>query len=289
MKYSLLLISVFSFAVISAQKIYPEKLAGKLEFEFADSWAGSKNKTELLVDTFQISSQVTLGEYKVFLAAMKKDSGEACYISNLPDSSIMNEKDYTDYVNTKKYDDYSAVGVSWANAMNYCKWKTIKENKDSIQFFYRVPVFPEWKLAYKNLSDSKKTDFKIELYSDMLMNSYDESSYSNLGKELYFLYYYLTEKEDSKVIKRKRVAGSNWFYKSENSYSHRSNYIYSDEGYKYVSFRIVKISLKKLPAGKTEAERKKNAIEMSWRNPGFGTWYFNDGGVLKWWGLSVKK
>lgn len=91
-------------------------------------------KKAQIVEEFEISEQVTFKEYKEYLAAIKKDSSEKFYWSQLPDTNISTDKKvYTEYITSKEYDDYPVLGISWDNAMNYCKWKTIKDNdSDSI-------------------------------------------------------------------------------------------------------------------------------------------------------------
>jgi len=94
---------------------------------------------------FEISSFVTFGEYKSYLLTVRKDSSFQYYSKLLPDSTMLPSKAYKKYMNGTEYDNYPVIGVSWDNALNFLRWKTLKDNNtDSLKFIYRLPHCSEW-------------------------------------------------------------------------------------------------------------------------------------------------
>jgi hypothetical protein len=217
------------------------------------------------VRNFEISDFITYKEYKVYLASMKKDSSTSFYKSQLPDTNIAFKKEvYEKYINSSEYDNYPVIGISWDNAMNYCKWKTLKENKDSIKVYYRLPDCSEWLSAMDFMSNQKiKNDFN-QNYSDWLMGSRDETTFIyNRKKYNYFPYdyCYIHRKDDSPALKRKFVIGDSYLYQLGRLKDYANFSYHSYNGYRQVAFRIV----------------KKNRMLSEYNH--------NNNGVFKYWGL----
>jgi hypothetical protein len=210
---------------------------------FHSLYGDTTYKKEQTVEAFKISEQVTFKEYKEYLAAIKKDSSEKYYLSQLPDTNIAIDKDvYNTYITSKEYDNYPVLGISWDNAMNYCKWKTIKDNgSDSIDFIYRLPRRLEWLAAYHYLKvNNKKHDFN-QNYSDWLLNAYEET-WSSFTKEADVDYTYDALVDDHPVLKRKRVLGNSYLYTKEKPLN-LIWYGYEYEGYRQIAFRYVKVKI----------------------------------------------
>ena len=195
---------------------------------------------------FEISGFITFGEYKKYLNSIKQDSSAAYYLSQFPDSNIsIDEKIYLIYITDRIYYKYPVLGISWDNAMNYCKWKTLKANKkDTIDFIYRLPTLSEWLTAYHYFKvNNKKHDFN-EKYSDWLLNAFEETYFFLGGKKLtfknYYDYEYFHKKNEPFVMKRKSIIGSSYLYENNQIFSNR-NYGIADEGYRHIAFRIVKV------------------------------------------------
>ena len=210
--------------IIPVQTINPCKLI--------ESDGSCKDTT---VSSFEISEFITYGEYKIYLNAVKKDSSQKYYLTQLPDSNISsNSGVYSQYVNSTKFDNYPVLGISWDNAMNFCRWKTFQENPiDSLQFIYRLPSLIEWLSTYTYLNS---THAKVEinnLYSDWLLNSKMEYDY-NFPHTTYF-----HKAKDAPVIKRKMVIGSSFLFQRKKFIDYFFSY-YATEGYRQISFRIVK-------------------------------------------------
>ncbi len=188
-------------------------------------------------NTFEISSQIKLSEYKEYLFDIKQDSSELFYISQLPDTSICNFSNIDLYLNDKELQEEPVIGISWESAMNFCKWKTIEENGDKIEFIYRLPFISDWIFAYNFLQNSGIANDINKNYSDWLLNSKDESAYSLLHN-LNMDYIYFAKANDPPVLKRKVYIGNSFLYKQTNlGYNF---YGYSNIGYPQVGFRCVK-------------------------------------------------
>lgn len=195
------------------------------------------NKGVSCVNSFEISSLVTFKEYKEYLKEIKKDSTEEFYYKQLPDSSISPLNVWNEYITSKEYDRYPVLGLSWESAMNYCKWKTLKETvNDSLSFFYSLPYLSEW-LAAKYYLDLKnvKHDFSKN-YSDWLIVAFDESFYNYMRENFTYDYLYNYLKSDPRALKRKRIIGNSYLFNGLK----QKHYGYADKGYRYVGFRYVK-------------------------------------------------
>jgi hypothetical protein len=196
---------------------------------------------------FEVSDFITFGEYKTYLNAIKQDSSADFYLSQFPDSNItIDDKIYSTYITDKSYDKYPVLGISWDNAMNYCKWKTLRANKkDTIEFLYRLPTLSEWLTAYQYYkANNKKHDFN-EKYSDWLLNAFEESFVIWGDKSTfknYYNYEYYHKKNGTFVSKRKLIIGSSYLYENNHVFSNHK-YGLADEGYRHVAFRIVKVKI----------------------------------------------
>lgn len=200
----------------------------------------SSHDIKISVKKFEISQdQVSLRSYKIFLAAVKKDSGDLVYQSLLPDTNIGPKDVRDEYFKSGKYDDYPVVGISWENALQYCKWMTLMNNPDSIQVIYRLPNLYEYYSAYTYLQSAAINNSLNKLYADWLMDAMDESSI-DYQKEVPLSYLYFHLDSDPPVLKRKMVIGKSFLH----SFNYLEDYIrmsfYGDHGYRHIGFRLVK-------------------------------------------------
>lgn len=201
----------------------------------------TSQKPEQAIGDLQISGLVTFREYKIYLDAIKKDSSAAFYKTQWPDSAMCPKTVYQTYINSSIYDDYPVVGVSWKNALNFCRWKTLQDNKkDSLTFIYRLPVCSEWLAAFHYLEKMQvKHDFN-KYYSDWTLNVFDEASYDFSGKAQVFRYDYLffPRPNDQKVLTRMRILGNSFLHQHKSVYP--GFYNYADQGQRDLGFRCVK-------------------------------------------------
>lgn len=220
----------------------------------------SSQKPEQVIANLHISGLVTFREYKAYLDAVKKDSSAAFYKTQWPDSAMCPKTVYQSYINSPVYDDYPVVGVSWKNALNFCRWKTLRENKkDSLEFIYRLPSCSEWLAAFYYL---EKTQVKHDLnkyYSDWTLNVFDEASYdfSNKAEVFRYDYFFFPRPQDQRVLTRMRILGNSFLHQHKPLYP--GFYNYADQGQRDLGFRCVKDIRIHLPPGhKTLAENLLN-------------------------------
>ena len=233
-----------SFYSVPAQKLHLYQILG------------DKSDTSLFhIDSIQISSFITYRQYKEYLASVKKDSSLQFWLSQFPDSNMTSAEKWEKYVNSNKFDNYPVLGISWDNAMNYCKWKTIKDNTNgTIEYIYRLPNANEWLASYYFLQTNNFASDMNILYSDWLTNAYDESAYffDGLPKDYFrydYEYYHLNN--DPPVLKRKRVIGNSYLFYKPNLEKHLTGtYYYADKGYRHIAYRIVKVRVDNSKTGK---------------------------------------
>lgn len=228
----------------------------------------SSHDVKIKVKNFELSQeQVSLASYKIFLKEIRRDSGEAVYQSLLPDTNIGPKDVRDEYFNSGKFDAYPIVGISWDNALRYCKWLTVKNNPDSIHVVYRLPNLYEYYSAYTYLQSSATHNSLNNLYADWLMDSMDESAI-DYQKEIPFSYIYFHLSSDPPVMKRKNVIGKSFQY----SLNYLDDYLrlsyYADHGYQHIGFRIVKDTSPETFSIKNENGEFENPILKYWKlNP----------------------
>jgi len=252
--------------IIPKQTFNPYKVLGFVDVGI-DEWNKGETNFKMEIDCFEISSQINFKQYKEYLDAIKKDSSNGFYLSQLPDSAITSKENYKDYISNKKYDDFPVAGISWEAALNYCKWRTLKENKGTgLNFIYRLPKLGEWLAAYNFLEKSNSQNDFSKNYSDWTMNTYyDGFSYKRDSVFVYGMPITLPNQKDWTRDKRKIVMGDSYLFQREILRRHFSSY-YSSNGYRQIAFRLVK-------------EKVNETVDK---------WYLPKR-IIAWWGIEIKK
>jgi hypothetical protein len=197
---------------------------------------GLRGMDTITVDAFVITKQITLGEYRQYLDAVKRDCTQTYYRTQLPDSTMCTPSAYKQYMEPGKYDAYPVSGVTWISATNYCRWKTKQDGlPDSME--YRLPFSEDWMAANRYLREQKIPNDFSRNYSDWLMNAYDESAYDFM-QDLEFSYSYPDYPRDPPVLRRKEFIGNSFHYQHEHL---MRDYGYSFRGYAYISFRMIRV------------------------------------------------
>ncbi len=238
--------------LIPKQTFQPYKVLGYSERDYGIGYKVDTQKInfKMAIDSFEISSQVTFRQYKLYLESVKKDSSYKFYLSQLPDSNITSKENYKAYISNKKYDDFPVTGISWEAAMNYCKWKTIQENKGTdLKFIYRLPQVSEWLAAYHFLEKSNSRNDFSKNFSDWTMSLYFEGAF---GFKTSFSYdiSYLQKPDDRARDKRKIAIGDSYLFQTEKLLTHSTGY-YAFNGYRHIAFRLVKEEIKKTDNSKS--------------------------------------
>ena len=245
---------------IPARTIESSKLIGDNEFYWV----------EKEMSGFEISSFVTYAQYKIYLREIKADSSAFFYQTQQPDSGMCRKVIYEKYVIGTKYDNYPVLGISWNAAMNYCKWRTLRESKDSLVYMYCLPTCSQWLDAYDYLKNTGgKGDFNKD-YSDWLLNSKGDSS----GLDNVLKFQNTFNKKDSTFIsdyihlelKKKLVIGDSYLFKQEKLMDYKKYDYYSNHGYRQIGFRFIRHKIKRNTQGNNNIDKQ-------------------DAEVLKYWGL----
>ncbi|MEL7222509.1 MAG: SUMF1/EgtB/PvdO family nonheme iron enzyme [Bacteroidota bacterium] len=118
-------------------------------------------------DDFSLSRQISLADYKVFVAAQPVEEQQKHY----PDSNITTANAYREYWETDDYNKYPALGISWDSALAYCRWRTLSEQKDgSYTYYYILPTLKQWLNAFRYLDGKRKKHDLNRDYADWLFN-----------------------------------------------------------------------------------------------------------------------
>jgi hypothetical protein len=225
--------------------------------QLMNPWAemGMTRTDTLRVEEFVITKQITLGEYRQYLDALKKDSLDAFYRAQLPDSTMCTPAAYDAYLNSGKYDAFPVCGVTWLSALNYCEWKAEQDHlPDSMM--YTLPYLEDWLAANRYLrAENLPNDFNRN-YSDWLMDSFDESAYDFM-EDLHFSYDYRDYPNDPPVLRRKRYVGNSFHHQHAALGDYYSEYGYSFRGYSYISFRMIKVKATRKPGTFINRVKKK--------------------------------
>lgn len=221
------------FTLVEIERNTREGLTEETQARAYSDYLQLKNKFTP-VEAFEIGEQITLREYKRFLSAIRKDSGEVTYRQLLPDSTIGTSAQYQEYLKNPQYENYPVVGVSWKNIRRYCFWRSIKafsERKET--YIYRLPSHYEWLAANNHFKNDTKSNFN-QNYADWLLDSYYEEAFSFLHD---FRPNNFDDDDDASENKRKKYIGNSYFMFFQ---SPRVFYQYSHGGLPYLSFRCVR-------------------------------------------------
>jgi formylglycine-generating enzyme required for sulfatase activity len=123
---------------------------------------------------------------------LKKDSSQAVYEAALPDSSVWENTAMAtlDYLNSPLYRFFPVVGVSYAQAKAYCKWRENvlnhhirQKNPKKFPNYYtlRLPTEAEWERAaqtYAGVVHSKEKKKVAKDFGEKLKEEYPEIPFS---------------------------------------------------------------------------------------------------------------
>jgi len=127
---------------------------------------------EIVDNFFYDATEVRNADWKEYLEILKAEEGSTSptYLSALPDTKVWRKSDLymepyvTSYFSHPSYADYPVVGLTHAQAGNYCKWRTQAVSKMLTRlnvsapenFIYRLPTRIEWELVAEAGYDKKQ-------------------------------------------------------------------------------------------------------------------------------------
>ncbi|MFT5858832.1 MAG: hypothetical protein ACI865_000925 [Flavobacteriaceae bacterium] len=189
------------------------------------------------VDAFEMSDLITWKQFKLFLEDTRKIKGDRIANRYTPK---LNSKHIQGVLNTVEFDDMPAVGVSWTAAREFARWKTLKDNKHSIEFTYDLPRRSDWLSALYQLESKKKKHDLNKNYADWTLATKDESMY-NFGTttNAQVDYHYDALPDDPPSMKRKIAIGASFKFKFPYLGDYTQSY-YQDSSYSHIGFRLVK-------------------------------------------------
>jgi formylglycine-generating enzyme required for sulfatase activity len=114
-------------------------------------------KENLFIDKFEVNN-VGWREFEYWNLAIKRDT--AFYWQMMQDTTVWGENSpYSEYYhNHPSYNNYPVVGISYDQAIEFCKWRTDRVNElfenepgknpfPGKRYLYRLPTIVEWELA----------------------------------------------------------------------------------------------------------------------------------------------
>jgi hypothetical protein len=203
-------------------------------------YTGRKSNVKTKYHEFEISDLITVGEYKVFLEAMYKDSGEMVYNKYVPHPTL-NEKTIIDsFWSNMNFDNEPAIGITWESALAYCKWNEKQQGSES-NYSYRLPNVYEWTIYASQSTELNLKNFGF--FSEWTINAMDESlndNFSKFKKHPLNTFEYNHNENDPQVLKRKIVLGNNFMEKFKFPIDAAVRNYYANEGYRTIGFRILR-------------------------------------------------
>jgi formylglycine-generating enzyme required for sulfatase activity len=149
-----------------------------------------------------------------------------------PDWMENKNSGYSYYLLDLDYQDFPAINVSYDQAKEYCRWKTLltedqfkKKAKKSKAINYRLPSEKEWKQAYAKLNKDK-----LKYNTNYLRtNSAFTHQVSGARKFNY------VKNNISEILEDRKIIGSNWKENGINDTTIRNFVTPSD----YIGFRCI--------------------------------------------------
>lgn len=136
-----------------------------------------KNDTSILTvnsDPYWIGSLVSNKEYNEYLNEIQKDSSESCFKNAISKPEIQSQLikllniTLRKYNTSSVYEFYPVLGLSWIQANQFCKWKTIQVNLelDKVNLphekIYRIPLQAEIESAKRFIDINLPRVFKAD-------------------------------------------------------------------------------------------------------------------------------
>lgn len=188
----------------------------------------SKVNDTLFADRAEISN-FAWWEYE-YSMKIKFGTGSKEHLAVLPDTSVWlkglipNEKLFKAYYRSPKYKEHPVVGISYEQALSFCKWRTemvklfyARTYHKGLKFCYRLPHREEWEMI------AQMDNWKIRDSSQSLLNrsSTSISSSASAPSNIYsykknpFGLYNLIGNVSEMISEKGLAKGGSWTHEAE--------------------------------------------------------------------------
>ncbi len=129
---------------------------------------------------FLDKTEITNIAWKEYLYDIKETEGEDSeeYKELLPDLAVWEMAYGEDFISSSAYNDYPLVGVSYQQALAYCKWRSARvSEKEHRKIEYSLPSLKEYKLVTQGKTENKmaeglySTNFGFRTFSGICENA----------------------------------------------------------------------------------------------------------------------
>src|SRR5690606_1124350 len=138
-----------------------------------------------LTNTFLDKTEITNIAWKEYLYDIRENEGEDSeeYKNSLPDLAVWEMAYGANFNTSTSYDDYPLVGVSYQQALEYCKWRSegVSE-KEQRKIEYKLPTLKAYKMVTRGETENKmaeglySTNFGFRTFSGICENAAEMTS-----------------------------------------------------------------------------------------------------------------
>lgn len=133
-----------------------------------------------LTNTFLDKTEITNISWKEYVWDMKETYGEESeeYQQSLPDAAVWKMSYQGDFTTNQDYYEYPVVGVSYTQAVAYCKWRSERvSEKEHRKIEYSLPTLKAYKMVTRGETENKiaeglySTEFGFRTFSGICENA----------------------------------------------------------------------------------------------------------------------
>lgn len=133
-----------------------------------------------LTNTFLDKTEITNISWKEYVWDVKETYGEESeeYQQSLPDAAVWEMSYQGDFATNQDYYEYPVVGVSYTQAVAYCKWRSERvSEKEHRKIEYSLPTLKAYKMVTRGETENKiaeglySTEFGFRTFSGICENA----------------------------------------------------------------------------------------------------------------------
>lgn len=133
-----------------------------------------------LTNTFLDKTEITNISWKEYVWDVKETYGEESeeYQQSLPDAAVWEMSYQGDFATNQDYYEYPVVGVSYTQAVAYCKWRSERvSEREHREIEYSLPTLKAYKMVTRGETENKiaeglySTEFGFRTFSGICENA----------------------------------------------------------------------------------------------------------------------